>query len=146
MGNDWSEHLAGARMQVDSRFNDRILDSQFSNQEWGIIMTAVEFEIDTPENPDQAQLLANTDNIPAVIGELDTDQARHPAAPAETESSGGLLDRLGSLLGGGGSEGSDDSEKLDAAEQLAEEYAVELQAFLEEEGRWGSVCESATRS
>ncbi|WP_436935581.1 DUF5799 family protein [Halovenus marina] len=148
MANDLSEQLAGARMQVDGRFNDRILDSQFSNQEWGLIMTAVEFEIDQPEDPAQAQLVANTDNVSAVIGELGDEQPRHPAgtAPAGTDSSGGILDRLGDALGLGSSESTDDTEQLEAAEALAREYADELQAFLEEEGRWAAVCESATNS
>lgn len=145
MAHDWSERLAGARMQVDGRFNDRVLDSQFSSQEWGIIMTAVEFEIERPEDPEQARLVANTDNIPAVIGELGGDRPHHPAGPASdgADSSEGLLDRLGDFLGLGDSNSTDDAETLDAAERLAEEYAAELQSFLEEKGRWTTVCESA---
>jgi hypothetical protein len=148
MAKDLSEKLAGARMRVDGRFNDRILDSQFSNQEWGLIMTAVEFEIDQPEDPAQARLVANTDNVSAVIGEIGDEQPHHPAGPASagTDSSGGILDRLGDALGIGESESTDDTEQLEAAEQLATAYADELQAFLKEEGRWTAVCESATNS
>jgi hypothetical protein len=83
-----------------------------------------------------------------VIGELGDEQPSHPAgaAPAGTDSSGGILDRLGDALGLGGSESTDDTEQLEAAEALAREYADELQAFLEEKGRWTAICESATNS
>ena len=146
MSSQWQERLAGARMQVDQQFNDRVLNSQFTNQEWGLIMTAVEFEIENPESPEDAELVANTENVKHIIPELDNipKGMGTPGASQDRSSSGGGI--LGSIRGllTGDSGGGADREKLEAAATLVDEYAVELQQFLEEQGRWESVCESAT--
>jgi len=56
-------------------------------------------------------------------------------------SGGGLVDSIKGALGLGGSGGSDgpSDEELDAAERLVQEYADELQAHLEEVGKWEQV-------
>jgi len=142
----WRDQLAGARMRVDQQFNDRILNSQFSNQEWGLIMTAVEFDIEKPEDPETAQLVARTENIPQILPELENLPQGMGGAPGggNSGSGGGLFSGLFGALGLGGGEEGVDQEKLDAATNLVEEYTTELQAYLEEEGRWEMICERAT--
>jgi len=149
MDQEWTDRLAGARMQVDQQFNNRVRNSQFSNQQWGLIMTAVEFEIDNPGEPDRAELRANTEKIDQILPELDKVAQGMGAGPpgGEQESSGGLLGSLGNLIPGL----SDDSDGIDedrkeAAVALTAEYASELQQFLEKQGRWADICESAERS
>jgi len=150
MADDWTDRLAGARMQVDQRFNDRVLNSQFTNQEWGLIMTAVDFDIDNPENPGEARLVARTDHLENIVGELDSIQREMggSSAPVDQGASGNnIVARLRQYLEGltTNSGGGDDREKLVAARGLIEEYATELQQFLEEQGRWEDICESAAR-
>jgi hypothetical protein len=145
MTSDWQDHLAGARMRVDQQFEQRVRDSRFSSQEWGLIMTAVEFEVRSADDPDSARLVADTDKLGAVVPELGKIQEEMGGAPRPPSGSsgGGLFGRLWQYLGGltsdSGPEGSSD-EQLEAARSLADDYAVELQAYLEEQGRWTDVC------
>ena len=146
MSSQWQERIAGARMQVDQQFNDRVLNSQFTNQEWGLIMTAVEFDIENPENPDDAELVAKTENIKHVVPELSKIQQQQGMAGQGSQSGGsGILGSIRNLLTGTDASGSD-AETIEAATALVDEYAVELQQFLEEQGRWEDICDSATPS
>jgi hypothetical protein len=151
MDNDWQDHLAGARMRVDQQFEQRVRDSRFSSQEWGLIMTAVEFEVQSAGDPDSARLVANTDKLGAVVPELGKIQEEMGGAarPPSGSSGGGIFGRLrqylGGLTGDAGPEGNSD-EQLDAARALADDYAVELQAYLEEQGRWDEVCALAAEA
>ena len=149
MSEGWTDRITGARMQVDRQFEDRVRDSQFTNQQWGLIMTAVEFRIEDPETPAEATLVADTGKVEHILPELENiprgmgggGQGRSGAGD---RNSGGLLGRLRGLF----SDGSDDTvddEKLAAATTLVDEYAVELQRFLEEEGQWAEVCDHAAR-
>jgi len=150
MAEDWTDRLAGARMQVDQQFATRVDGSRFTNQEWGLIMTAVEFEIENPGDPERAQLTANTEKVADIIPELDKIQQQMggaPGAPGGGSSGGGGLfgkisDALGSL-GGNGSSGNDKQEQLVAARKLVDDYAVELQRFLEEQDRWEEIRRAA---
>ncbi len=151
MSNQWRDNLAGARMQVDQQFNDRIVASQFTNQQWGLIMTAVEFEIENPDDPETAELVANTEQVKHIIPELENlPQGMGGAqmgAGGSQDSGGGLLGRIrGFLTGDSGGSSQTDAETLEAASQLADEYATELQAFLKDQGRWELICESAAAS
>ncbi|MFC7072118.1 DUF5799 family protein [Halovenus rubra] len=148
MSNQWRDRLAGARMQVDKRFDDRIRTSEFTNQQWGLIMTAVEFDIDNPEQPESAELVAKTDQVEHIIPELDNVPQGMGGAPmGQQQSQGGsgdgLLGKIRGFLGGNDDSGQSDEETLQAASALVGEYADELQQFLEEEGQWTSLCESA---
>ncbi|WP_418282634.1 DUF5799 family protein [Halorubrum sp. DTA98] len=141
---DWTDAIVGDRMTVDREFNDRLASSRFSNQEWGLIMTAAEFEIENADDPDDARIVADTSNLPAIMPELDTVRSQVAAmggAPAETDrggSSGGLLDSIMGALGLGGDDGPD-REELEAAERLLQEYADELQRHLEDADKWDQV-------
>ncbi|MDS0258784.1 DUF5799 family protein [Haloarcula sp. S1CR25-12] len=146
MTDDWTGRIAGERMTVDRQFTDRVEASSFSNQQWGLVMTAVELEIDGPDDPETAQLVADTSKLPSIMPELDkvgkgAPMGGQPAADSG-ESSGGFLDGVKAALGLAGGDGSDD--RTAEAAQLAQAYADELQAELESNGRWESVCTQAS--
>jgi len=144
---EWTDQLAGARMQVDQQFQERVRTSRFSNQEWGLIMTAVEWEVRNPDDPETAELVADTSQVAEIIPELDQIQDQLGAAGpmGGGESSGGLGDRVRSFFGSlaGNGVGSDDEERRKDAEALVQEYASELQAFLEKRERWDEIRETA---
>jgi hypothetical protein len=148
MSNGWRDQLAGARMQVDQQFNDRVLSSEFSNQEWGLIMTAVEFDIEDPEDPETAELVANTDHIDQIMPELDNLPQGLGASPdSQSDSSGGFLSSVKNALGLSPSTVDEpDSDDFEAATALVEEYTAALQAHLEDEKQWAAVCSAAVES
>lgn len=150
MSNDWKDRLAGARMQVDQQFSDRIRSSEFTNQQWGLIMTAVEFDIENPDDPAEAELVAHTDQVKHILPELENlPQGMGGPAAGNTggdTSSTGIIDRLKTFVGGDDGGSGIDQEKLDAASDLTSEYATDLQSFLEDQGRWQSLCEGAAAS
>jgi hypothetical protein len=63
MTEGWTDRITGARMQVDKEFQARVQGSECTNQQWGLIMTAVEFRIDDPETPEKATLVADTSKV-----------------------------------------------------------------------------------
>jgi len=142
----WTDQIAAERMRVDQRFEDRVQASSFSRQQWGLVMTAVEFEIDDPEDPETATLGADTSKLSSVMSEVEQVDQRGGAVGAgggSSSSSGGLLSSLSSALGIGG--GGANSELLAEAEDLTEEYASQLQDRLEDRNRWQSVCAQAAQ-
>ena len=146
---EWTDAIVGERMTVDNQFNDRVSASRFSSQEWGLIMTATEFEIEDADDPEDARVVADTSSLPAIMPELENVRSQVAAmggAPGgdagESGGSGdGLVDSIkGALgLGGGGGDSGPSDEEIDAAERLVQEYADELQAHLEETGKWERV-------
>jgi uncharacterized membrane protein YgcG len=143
MTQDWTSLMAGERMELDGEFTDRVASSSLTAQQWSLVMTAVEFEIDAPGTPENATLVANTDTLPAVTDELDKIEDTGPGLGGGrgggSGSGEGLFSRLTGALGGGG--GSD--ERLAEAEELADEYAGRLQEKLIDTGRWEDVCARA---
>lgn len=148
----WMDRIVGDRMAVDREFTERVNESRFSSQQWGLIMTATEFEIHGPEEPESAEIVANTEKLPQIMPELEKIDAQVQAAGGAAgaggssgSSSGGLLDSVKSALGlGNGSGGGASDEDRQAAESLVAEYADRLQERLEEQGKWESTCRSAT--
>ncbi|WP_066415535.1 DUF5799 family protein [Halorubrum aethiopicum] len=153
---EWTDAIVGERMTVDNEFNDRVMASRFSSQEWGLIMTAAEFEIEDSEDPEAARIVADTSNLPAIMPELENVRSQVAAmggrgGPGDAGGGaggsgsggggGGILDSIkGALgLGGSGGGGGTSDEELEAAERLLEEYAEELQAHLESVGKWEQV-------
>ena len=147
---DWTDAIVGERMTVDNQFNDRVASSRFSSQEWGLIMTATEFEIEDSNDPENARIVADTSNLPAIMPELKNVRDQVSAmggAPGGgngdggSGGSGGVFDSIkGALgLGGSGGGGGPSDEEVEAAERLVQEYAGELQAHLEEVGKWEQV-------
>jgi hypothetical protein len=148
MSDKWTDMLAGARMQVDQQFQDRLERSEFTNQEWGLVMTAVEFEIRDADDPENARLVANREQIRQIIPELDSIQREMGGAarPVENNPDGsGMFGRLKQYLGFLSEDTSNepDEERLATAKVLVEEYTEELEAYLRESGRWDDVREAA---
>jgi hypothetical protein len=143
---DWQDMMVGDRMTVDGEFAPRVEESRFSRQEWGLIMTATTFEIDHPEDEQEAELVANTDDLRGMMPELEKVGNMGPMGNQQADSGdsegvfGSVLDALG--MGSGGSGGVDEK-KLQAAEDLVAEYADELQTHLETEGRWEKIRKAA---
>jgi hypothetical protein len=130
----WQDRIVGDRMTVDQEFSEAVEKSQFSRQQWGLIMTAVEFEIH--HSNDSAHLVANTDKLPHVMDELDDIDSRMNPMGGSDDSGGGVIDSLRGLIGG--NDGGND-EQLAAAEGLADRYADRLQTHLEAQGKWDEV-------
>ena len=144
MSGDWTDRLAGARMQVDQQFQDRVAESEFTSQEWGLIMTAVEFEIDDPGDPEAARLVADTSKFGDIVPELENIKQEMGAQQPPRETGGeGILGRLRQLFGSSGEETTTDEERLDEARSLVEAYASALQRHLEARGRWEEIREAA---
>ncbi len=147
-GQSWTDRIAGDRMAVDGEFTERVNESRFSSQQWGLIMTATEFEINEPDDPERAELVADTSSLPQIMPELD--KIDPPVGPgggtggtggSSESSSGGFLSSIKGALGFDSSGG--DDEQLRAAEELVAEYADRLQERLEERGKWESIREQA---
>ncbi|WP_276254303.1 DUF5799 family protein [Halomontanus rarus] len=147
--NSWTDRIVGERMTVDQEFNSRIANSRFTSQEWSLIMTATEFEIENPEDPEAARIVANTEKIEQILPELENVRSQVGAMGGQTHDSGsgsgGIVDSLKGALGMGGGGGSYDEER-EAAETLTQEYAEELQTKLESNGRWESVRDAAVEN
>jgi hypothetical protein len=144
----WQDLVVGDRMAVDQEFAQRVADSQFTRQEWGLIMTAVEFEIENPGDADRAQVVAETSKVEQVIPELENVRnqmnAMGGAGGGGQTGGGGIFDSVKDALGlGGGGGNGVDQDRLDAATRLADEYAGELQQRLESQGKWAQVREAA---
>ena len=138
----WTDHVVGERMAVDQEFASRVGTSRFSSQEWSLVMTATEFEIENPDDPAEARLVANTENVEHILPELENVRSQVAAMGGTSgggDRSGGIVDSLRGALGLGSGSG-DYAEEREAAERLTQEYAEELQSRLEENGRWESVC------
>jgi hypothetical protein len=135
---NWTDAIVGERMALDRDFSDRVRESEFSNQEWGLIMTATEFEIEAAADPDRARIVADTSNLPEMMPELEN--VRSQMSGGGGESSESVVDTIKSAFGLGGDDG--DDERLETAERLVQEYAEELQERLESKGKWQRVRES----
>jgi hypothetical protein len=150
MTDHWTDQIVGDRMTVDQQFADRVDASAFSRQQWGLVMTAVEFKIDQPTDPSSARLWADTTNLRSVLAELDAVEERQAAATpggGEGGTAGGIVTDIKDALGlGGSSQDEVDEERLEAAERLTDAYAEELQHHLEDSDRWSDVCETAAES
>ena len=139
---DWTDAIVGERMAVDQQFAAEVRDSPFSNQEWGLIMTAAEFEIADADDPENARIVPDTSKVAGIMPEVEKMDGAMGGAAGGAGGSGGddggvfssVKDSLG--LGGGGGGGSDRTED---AEELLERYAEALQEHLIEKGRWEQV-------
>lgn len=140
-GAPWEDVIVAERMETDREFHDRIRASNFSNQAWGLVMMATEFEVVDPEAPDEAYLSVNIDQLDSVLPAMkEVDEATGYQEPSSSSS---VVDSLRNLLGGGGPS---DDERRTEAEELATEYAELLQRRLVANGKWEQVCEIASES
>ncbi|GAA0198517.1 DUF5799 family protein [Halobacterium noricense] len=128
-------------MAVDREFSQRVTDSRFSRQEWGLVMTAVEFDIENPGDDERAKLVADTSKVRQVMPEMKNIQSQMNTMggkPQKKESKG-IFSSVKDALGMGGGGDGIDEERLAAAEGLAQEYANELQSRLESNDKWNRV-------
>lgn len=144
----WQDRIVGVRMRVDGEFQSEVEASGFSRQQWGLVMTAVEFDLENPEDPESARLVADTSKVKHVVPELENvDQqmaAMGGGSGGGSSSGGGFLASVKSALGLGGGDDADAAREREAVD-LAEEYARMLETELKENGRWDEVCEAAAR-
>lgn len=143
---DWTDAIVAERMEVDREFSERVRDSRFSNQEWDLVMTATEFDIEDADDPETARVVADTTKVPQILPALEEMADRGGAVPGAggggagddaDDGSGGIVSGIKDALLGGG--GGNDDEKIEAAERLADEYATELQQRIEANGKWEQV-------
>ena len=134
---EWRDAIVGDRMRVDQEFAGRVRQSGFSNQEWSLIMTAVELELHG--SGADAELHADTSRLPDVLPELERIADQMGPGGGRGGGGGGIVDSLRSSLGLGGS--SVDDETVREAEQLAAAYANALEEHLRESGKWERVVE-----
>jgi hypothetical protein len=129
---NWTDSIAGDRMAVDRKFSERVSQSDFTSQEWGLIMTATDLEIEHADDADRARIVANTDQLANVMPELENVRKQIPGA-GKPKQSGSLVDSIKGRfgLGGGGSD-----RRLEEAEKLTQAYADQLQEHLESKGKW----------
>ena len=138
---NWTDVIVADRMQVDREFQERVSESRFNNQQWGLIMTATELEIADADDPERARVVANTESLPHIMPELDNLDSGMPGGGGGSGGnggggSGGVVDALKGMFGLGG--GTDD-DRLTAAEELTQEYADRLQERLESNNKWDRV-------
>mgnify|MGYP006882772748 CR=1 FL=1 len=132
---EWRDLLVGDRMAVDQAFTDRVQESEFTNQEWGLIMTATELDIEHADDAEAARLVADTEAIESIMPELES--VRSQGGPmamgdASADDDAGVVESIKGALGlDAGDDDGIDREKLAAAESLAQAYAEELQRHLE---------------
>jgi len=135
---EWQDLLVGDRMAVDQAFTDRVQESEFTNQEWGLIMTATELDIEHADDPEAARLVADTEAVASILPELEA--VRSQGGPmamgdASDDDSPGVVESIKGALGlDTGDDDGIDREQLAAAESLAHAYAEELQHHLESNG------------
>jgi hypothetical protein len=140
---DWTDSIVGDRMTVDREFNDRVANSEFSSQEWGLIMTATELDIEHADDPERARIVADTEKLPQIMPELEnvrSQMSQMGSAPGGDagSSSDGIVDSLKGALGLG-STGGVDEDRVEAAEKLTQAYADALQSHLESKNKWEQV-------
>jgi hypothetical protein len=154
---DWTDSVVGERMQVDQEFSQQVQASEFTSQEWSLVMTAIEFEIEGAEDPDTASVAVDDSNLEQVIPEFDEIRSQMDAMGGMAGGSqsggggggGGVMDSVKSALGLGGGDGDEDAEherKEEAATKLTAAYAERFEARLRENGRWEEVCAIAAAS
>ena len=138
----WRGRIVGARMTVDDEFSDRVEASSFSRQQWSLIMTGTEFELHHADDPERARIVANTDNLDAILPELEKVEQQMGGMAGRrggNESGGGVFDTISNALGlGDGDDDVDESQRAEATE-LVQAYGDMLQQHLEETGRWEEI-------
>ncbi|GAB3683296.1 DUF5799 family protein [Salinarchaeum chitinilyticum] len=150
----WTDQFVGDRMAVDREFSQRVAASEFSSQEWGTIMTAVEFHVENPSSPEDARVVADTSKIDQVLPAIEQMQggmgmggapgSGGGSAGADDDSKRGGSGLFGSIKKSLGMGGDDESEhRAEAAAALADEYAQQFQDHLEKQGKWERACEVA---
>jgi hypothetical protein len=140
---DWTDSIVGDRMTVDREFDDRVTNSEFTSQEWGLIMTATELDITHADDPERARIVADTEKLPQIMPELEnvrSQMSQMGGAPGDDAGAGGgIVESLKGALGLGGGGNGVDQDRVDAAKKLTQAYADALQSHLESKNKWEQV-------
>jgi hypothetical protein len=146
MTDGWQDRIVGARMTVDQQFAQQVQASSLSRPQWGLVMTAVEFEFENPGDPENARIVADTSKLEHVLPEMENvdEQMNSMGGPGGSGggSGGGMMDGIKDALGLGSDDGPDE-ELAEESARLAQAYADELQSHLESEGRFDEVRRAA---
>lgn len=150
MTDDWQDRIVGARMAVDQQFADQVQASSLSRPQWGLVMTAVEFEFEHADDPDNARIVANTDKLEHVLPEMsNVDDQMHSmggaggGGGARGSSGSGVVGGIKDALGLGNGDDNDNEELAEESARLAQAYADALQSYLEDEGKFEDVRRAA---
>jgi hypothetical protein len=142
-GSNWTDAIVGERMAVDQQFSSEVRESSFSNQEWGLIMTAAEFEIADADDADAARIVPDTSKVAGIMPEVEkmSERMGGMGGGGGNSNKSGITSTVKNALGLGGSKDNTgaDPEQVAAAEELLEAYANALQEHLAEKGRWEQV-------
>mgnify|MGYP006286931801 FL=1 len=141
---DWTDAIVGERMAVDQQFATEVRDSPFSNQEWGLIMTAAEFDIADADDPENARIVPDTSKVAGIMPEVEKMESGMGGAPGGGRGGGskggdGVFSSVKDALGVGGGGAGGGSDRTEDAEELLERYADALQQHLVEKNRWEQV-------
>jgi len=140
---EWQDLIVGDRMAVDQEFSRRVAESEFTSQQWGLVMTATEFRVEHADDPERARLVADTSKVEHVVPEMESldrqmGQTR-PGGGGRSDSGSGIVGTVKSALGLGGSGSGDTEAVVRRADRLTGEYVELLQERLENEGKWERV-------
>lgn len=139
MAQKWTDRIVSAQIAVNDRFADRLQHSQLSRQEWGLVRSAVDFEIKHPNDPDRARIIAKTQNLSTIMPKLIQIAEMTSTAASHRTGSSSIFDAVKTALGLNDSVDALRTEKRDQAEQLAAAYAADLQRYLEHNGKWDAI-------
>lgn len=134
------ELLFGHRMNADKAFSEQVAHSEFSRGEWELIMSVISFEIDDPQDPENASLLPVVDELDRALQAAKEVPGANDPYSREGGSSGGVIDRITGLFGG---ESKTTGDRRGEAEALVGEYAQVLEAQLKEQAAWATLCEES---
>ncbi len=133
-------------MAVDQQFTDRLAESSFSNAEWDVIMSVVEFELADPATPEHAHIEPRLDDLDTAVSaanDVPDVAATGPVAGDQQDNDrkgvmGTIMNRLG--MGGGGSNTGNSDDRRHDAESLINEYSDSLEQRIKDAGEWQNLC------
>ena len=151
----WTDAIIRERMAVDEEFEMNIADSEFTKQEWNIMMSMLDLKITNVDDPENAQVGANMEKLPEILKKMESVETRPNQSAADTGEPKGIAGKLRAKLFGvkvgdviSFDRGDDeiDAERLQTAEQLVDDYLSNLQSQLETRGSMARACTAYKRN
>lgn len=151
----WTDAIISERIAVDEEFEMNVADSEFTKQEWNIMMSMLELKITNVDDPENAQVSANVEKLPEILKNLESVETR-PSQPAantgEPKGIGGKLRaklfgiKVGDVISFDRGDDGIDEKRLQTAEQLVNDYLSALQTQLEMTGSMARACSAYKRN